>query len=351
MNDHQALQLIEAMVATPSVSGDEAALAQLLVEQMHHAGFDAHIDAVGNAVGMLGDAAETVVLLGHMDTVPGQIPVVMRDGELWGRGSVDAKGSLATFIAAAARAHAEQRLAYRVIVVGCVEEEIASSKGAHFVAQTMAAPTWCIVGEPSGADRLTLGYKGNLRAQIRIEQDAAHSAHASQTAAEHGCELWQSIALHANEFNQGRERAFDQLLPSLVRIESGGDGLRDWCELLVNARLPLDLDPAAYTALLQQLLPNYAHLNISGATPAYSSERTSSIARRFGRVFRANGQQPRYVQKTGTADMNVVGPAWGCPVVAYGPGDAALDHTPHERLPLAEYLQAINVLTAVLSNE
>ena len=53
--------------------------------------------------------------------------------------------------------------------------------------------------------------------------------------------------------------------------------------------------------------------------------------------------------KTGTADLNVVGPVWGCPVVAYGPGDAALDHTPHERLSLEEYRRAVDVLGAVLA--
>jgi LysW-gamma-L-lysine carboxypeptidase len=41
--------------------------------------------------------------------------------------------------------------------------------------------------------------------------------------------------------------------------------------------------------------------------------------------------------------MNIVGPAWNCPILAYGPGDSSLDHTPEEHLPLAEYGQAIVV--------
>jgi LysW-gamma-L-lysine carboxypeptidase len=47
--------------------------------------------------------------------------------------------------------------------------------------------------------------------------------------------------------------------------------------------------------------------------------------------------------------MNIVGPAWGCPIVAYGPGDSALDHTPDEHLDLAEYERAIDVLARVLT--
>jgi LysW-gamma-L-lysine carboxypeptidase len=46
--------------------------------------------------------------------------------------------------------------------------------------------------------------------------------------------------------------------------------------------------------------------------------------------------------------MNVVGPAWGPNIVAYGPGDARLDHTPQEHIHIAEYIHAINVLELVL---
>ena len=40
--------------------------------------------------------------------------------------------------------------------------------------------------------------------------------------------------------------------------------------------------------------------------------------------------------------MNVVGPVWQCPILAYGPGDSSLDHTPHEQIELPEYLSKIN---------
>ena len=46
--------------------------------------------------------------------------------------------------------------------------------------------------------------------------------------------------------------------------------------------------------------------------------------------------------------MNVVAPVWKCPIVAYGPGDSALDHTPHEHLELEEYWRAVLVLEATL---
>jgi LysW-gamma-L-lysine carboxypeptidase len=46
--------------------------------------------------------------------------------------------------------------------------------------------------------------------------------------------------------------------------------------------------------------------------------------------------------------MNVVGPAWGCPIVAYGPGDAAMDHTPDEHIEIEEFRRGVDVLAQAL---
>ena len=58
--------------------------------------------------------------------------------------------------------------------------------------------------------------------------------------------------------------------------------------------------------------------------------------------------RPDTLLKTGTADLNIVAPAWGCPALAYGPGDSTLDHTPDEHLSLEEYKQAVEVIQNVL---
>ena len=64
--------------------------------------------------------------------------------------------------------------------------------------------------------------------------------------------------------------------------------------------------------------------------------------------IRSQGGQPRFVYKTGTADLNIVAPVWGCPTVVYGPGDSALDHTPGEHILLDEYNKGVGVLANVL---
>ena len=117
------------------------------------------VDRVGNAIGELGeaDARRTFVLLGHIDTVPGTVPVRIEDLDgcptLFGRGSVDAKGPLAAFVCAAARLGSEwaRSAGVRLVVVGAVEEESVSSRGARFVrdrfdGQAEPVPEACIRG-------------------------------------------------------------------------------------------------------------------------------------------------------------------------------------------------------------
>ena len=47
--------------------------------------------------------------------------------------------------------------------------------------------------------------------------------------------------------------------------------------------------------------------------------------------------------------MNVVAPQWAVPMLAYGPGDSALDHTPDENLSLQDYQKAVAVLATALA--
>src|SRR6185503_8137227 len=120
---------------------------------MGERGFRATVDDAGNAVGEIGDGPVHVVLLGHIDTVPGDIPTRIEGDELVGRGAVDAKGPLAAFVAAATKPVP----GVRVTVVGAVEEESPTSKGARYRA-TQEAQDWCVIGEPSGWDAVTVAY-------------------------------------------------------------------------------------------------------------------------------------------------------------------------------------------------
>lgn len=349
------IAFLEQFVRIPSPSYHEVEVAAFLVEQMQQAGLDAHRDEVGNAIGTVGEQGPLVVLLGHIDTVSGHIPVRVEDGKLYGRGSVDAKGPFATFVCAAARAHQQGTLGCRVVLVGAVEEEVATSRGAHHIVHTYA-PDYCIIGEPSDWNRITLGYKGRLLVHYHRTQASAHSAGAWPAAPEHLVDFWLSVRDYCTAHNQGRARLFEQLSPTLRHVASHSDGLTDQVEATIGLRLPEGIEPDALAHALQQQCPADAdshattHLRFEGGCPAFRSSRATPLANTFVRSIRQAGGKPGFVHKTGTSDMNVVGPVWQCPVVAYGPGDSQLDHTPDEHLVLEDYLNAIEVLSSVLAN-
>lgn len=342
--DFDPVEFLAGALRIPSISGDERAVAEYFVAQMQALGFAAHVDAAGNAVGVLGSGPE-IVLLGHIDTVPGDIPVRVEAGKLYGRGAVDAKGPFATFVAAAARL-AGAPLGARLVLVGAVEEEAASSKGAHYVVDQYA-PIACIIGEPSGWDKLTLGYKGRLLAEGRWEQPMAHTAGREIAVAERAVAFWNAVAAYCADHNTGKTRLFDQLIPSIRSIQNGSDGLTDWAELTVGLRLPPGTAPETLAATLSE----FAHggqLVFRGGCEAYQGDKNNLLVRAMLRGVRATGGTPGFLIKTGTADMNVVGPAWRCPILAYGPGESTLDHTPNEHVEVEEYLRAITALETAL---
>lgn len=345
------IELLQQLVAIPSLSGQEHAAAEFLVASMTSLGLNAVLDEAGNAVGIREQADENdqisreIVLLGHIDTVPGDIPVRIKEGILFGRGTVDAKGPLAAFVIAASKAALPRGT--RVVVVGAVEEESATSKGARFAA-SQYQPDLCIIGEPSGWDGVTLGYKGRILLDYELRQPMGHTAGSQRGAAETAVAWWNNLSQMVAEFNQGKEKLFDQLLPSLRQIHNDSDGLTNCATVKVGIRLPSDFDIDKFTSQVTEMAGDAA-LKVYAYEPAFRSSRLSPLARAFNQVLRQAGVRPRFKMKTGTSDMNVVGPIWDCPIVAYGPGDSSLDHTPDEHIALDEYLQAIEILEAVLA--
>lgn len=343
MSDDVAL--VRGLVGIPSLSRREGEAVEWLVQRMAERGFRASVDDAGNAVGEIGSGARHLVLLGHIDTVPGEIPVRIEDGELVGRGAVDAKGPLAAFVCAAT----DPPPGMRVTVVGAVEEESPTSAGARYRA-TLPAPDWCVVGEPSGWDGVTVGYKGRLVVRLGLERSARHGAAPGPTIAEEALEVWRRLRdAAAARAGAGPER-LDCRLEGVSAAP--GDGLAERAELVVGYRIPPGLSSTELEAELRGVTaaPGVTlAITAIGAEEPVRSARTTPLAQAFARAIAAAGGQVRFKTKSGTSDMNVLARAWRCPMVAYGPGDAAYDHTPVERLSLEEYARGIAVLKGVLA--
>ena len=351
------IELLENCIRIPSLSRQEQQVAEFLRDEMTRRGFDrAFIDDAGNAVGVIGNGPRQIVLLGHMDTVGGDVPVRYDDGKLYGRGTVDAKGPLCAFVLAAeAIKSSVVGSQWSVVIIGAVEEEAATSKGARFAA-TQYAPELCVIGEPSGVNGITLGYKGRLLAEVFVGRTMQHTAGPGASASETAVDFWVWAKQFAENYNADKTKVFDQIQLALRHIQSDDDGLSEWCNMTLGLRLPLEFGPGAakeklgkaFLDVTSRTVTGRASINFKGDEQAFRSSKDSSLARAFVDAIRVEKLRPAFKHKTGTADFNVVGPIWNCPIVAYGPGDSSLDHTPNEHVSIDEFEKAVKVLTHVL---
>jgi LysW-gamma-L-lysine carboxypeptidase len=342
------------LVSQYSPSGQERGAVEWLIARMKSLGFtDAFMDGAGNAVGVMGHGPRQVVLLGHIDTVQGEIPVTLtpnpsptgRGELLYGRGSVDAKGPLACFVDAAAKVGV--RDGWQFVAIGAVEEE-SNSEGARFIVDQYK-PDFAVVGEPNQWDRVALGYKGSAWATITVKRGQAHTASGEETAAEAAVDVWLKIKAHVDEFNADKQKVFDKLLLTLRGMESNSNNFEQWARLKVGVRLPVEVTPEDWYTKLEAVAGDAKVERFGFAIPAWKCEKNTKLVRSFLSGIRSQGGEPRFVYKTGTADLNIVAPVWQCPSVVYGPGDSSLDHTPNEHIELDDYEKAVNVLAEALS--
>ncbi|WP_416838212.1 [LysW]-lysine hydrolase [Haloferax sp. DFSO52] len=329
-----ARRLLFDMVSTPSVSGEETAAAEVLKAFFEAHGREVWIDEVGN---VRAPADDSVLLTSHIDTVPGEVPVKVEDGVLWGRGSVDATGPLCSMAAAAVETG--------VSFVGVVGEET-SSRGAWHLVETRDAPDAVINGEPSGWDGVTLGYRGFLDGTYVSTSEQGHSSRPEDNAIQSAVAWWSRVA---DFFDEDYDGVFDTVTTKPVSFDGGPteDGLAVEATVDVQFRVPprYTIDDVREVAE-GELTRGSVHWN-RPIPPVMMSPRTE-VARAFRVAIRGvDGTKPRLLRKTGTSDMNIFAGTWDCPMATYGPGDSDLDHAPDERLELAEFDKSIGVLVDV----
>lgn len=342
-------ETLVGLVRNYSPTGEVDQAADWLVQQMKNIGFTQSFrDGFGNPTGIMGTGENQIVFLGHIDTVSGEIPVELRGDDLYGRGSVDAKGPLAAFTDAVAAMGSLDD--WQFIVIGAIDEE-GDSQAAKFLLDRYQ-PKYTIIGEPSDWRRITIGYKGSCSTTFQFSQPLVHSASRVATSCEKAFMAWNKVVDWTSVFNQQRQRAFEQVSPSLMAMSSGKDGFMQWAKIEMNTRLPIEVSPDQWEKQIKVLTKDMDIELSMGAhpIPAFLASKNTPLVRAFLQSIRSQGEQPGFVVKTGTSDMNIVAPAWQCPILAYGPGNSNLDHAPEEHINLHEYDLAVAVIKHSILN-
>ena len=337
------VEFLKRFVKIESVTGNERAATEFLVRESKLLGFSSKIDAAGNFVGVKGSGKRSIVLLGHIDTVPGKISVVIKNRKLYGRGSVDAKGPFTAFLFAAAQAIPKDAT---LTVIGAVEEE-GNSKGAHFVKNNIK-PDFIIIGEPSGSACVTLGYRGALRFCYTLKKIVSHGAGKENNAYDDALEYYYRLKEYCLKYNADKSGAFSQISVYLVHIKTSDNGLFQEISLDIRFRIPVSLSSKEVLASAESLKGLGKLSEISFEEPIKVGKNTA-LVKVFLQAIRSRNLEPRFTLKTGTSDMNILGNSFHVPIVTYGPGDSSLDHTPDEHIALDEFIQGIEILTDVLN--
>lgn len=178
--------MLRELVAIPSVSGEEAEVAVFVEETARRWGLDATRDTHGVRVELRGfDVGPTIALVSHLDVVPpgsgwtrDPFTPVIEDNRLYGRGSGDAKASVAAMLYAAKDlADSGGMDAGRLLLLfGFGEETKNTSMGS--AVEAAGEIDAAVIGEPTGLD-FAIAQRGLMMVDLLAQGDQRHAGYAS----------------------------------------------------------------------------------------------------------------------------------------------------------------------------
>lgn len=343
------VELTAALVNVPSVSGDEAALADAVQAALAAQAPHLRLLRCGNTV--LGRTelgrAQRVLLAGHLDTVPiaENVPSRLCDDLLYGCGSSDMKSGDAMILHLAATVP-EPVCDLTVVLYDCEEVEAARNGLGQIEREqrTWLAAELAILAEPTNG-LVEAGCQGSLRATVHTAGRRAHSArswlgdnaiHAAGAVLDRlACYRPRSVEIDGCTYREGLQA---------VGISGGvaGNIVPDACEVQVNFRFAPDRSLADAQQHVREALDGFELEFTDGACGALPGL-DAPAAREF---VAAIGAAP--VAKYGWTDVSRFA-ALGIPALNYGPGDPNLAHTRDEHVRTDHIIACTEALRRYLS--
>ena len=344
------LELTAALVAVPSVSLDEEALAGVVEGRLRTLAL-LDVERVGtNVVARTHLGRERrIVLAGHLDTVPANGNAVPRiEGDvLHGLGAADMKSGVAVLLRLAEEVAARAR--FDCTLVFYEAEEIADEyNGLRKLFRDrpdLVAGDFAILLEPTDL-WLEAGCQGSIRLQATFHGRRAHTARPWQgdNAVYRAAPVLQRLAAYQPEPIEVDGLLFRQAL-SVVDVHGGvaGNVVPDRCTVVVNRRYAPALTVEEAAAEVRALLDGADEIELTSVSPAAHPNLNHPLVSEFAGLLDLPVRC-----KLGWTDVARFS-AHGVPAVNFGPGDPEVSHTAGEHVTRASVEGCYAALAAFLT--
>jgi acetylornithine deacetylase len=339
--DSAIVELHRTLVATPSVSGGEGPIAEMLASFL--AGHGAEPLRLGNTLLALRGSGPLLLLDTHLDTVPpspgwtGDPHAARLDGDrIVGLGANDAKASAAA-MTAAFLALAERELPIGLALALVEKEETVGEGTTKVLAELsrLGRPiAGAVFGEPTGLDPATV-QKGLLILELAAQGQAAHAAHAAALGARNAAFVLARdlVALEGLDLGQAHpELGPTTLQPTVLR----GSQARNVTPAEAAAILDLRTTPAAPHAELIERVRAAVASQVRVVSSRLEPRRTPPDALVLRALIAARPEAHSYASPT-LSDWALL-PA-SVPALKCGPGRSERSHRPDEFVLVSEILE------------
>ncbi|RCK69260.1 M20 family peptidase [Desertihabitans brevis] len=310
----------------------------------------------------------TLMLNSHIDVVPAgsgwrQPPFApsVVDGRLYGRGSADAKGSLAAMAVALLQLVEERAELDGTVVFTAVGDEEAGSTGARHLVQGLH-PDACVVGEPTGLQLLS-AHKGSVRPVVEVRGVPAHAATPHQ-----GVNAVEGAALLLGRLRRLSEQLLERnhpltggptMTPVLIDGGEAPNAVPERCRITLDRRLVPGESDADALAEVQQVLDSFTaehpRWQASVVACAPSTGGPSETPRDHPFVATALAAMESVGERTDlgglvvNCDMTTFRAA-DIPTVVVGPGTLAVMHAIDEHVEVDQLQRAVAVHRAIIEH-
>ena len=337
-----AVDFLKELIRFPSLSGEEAEIADFVEAHVRRAGVDVlrHEDNVAFAIG---DGDDPLLLNSHLDIVPPSddhphdpFEPVEADGVLYGRGSVDAKASGAAMTTALLSLAAEGwswNDGQAIVGLTTHEESGGQKNGLQDLRPHLPALSAAVVGEPTTL-RPCVAQKGLLILKIHAWGTAAHAGrpHLGENAIPAAMTALQQL----NGLTLDREDPHLGAPTKTVTTIEGGSAhnmVPEHCVFTVDLRTT----PAyAHDEIVEEV-----RAAVDAEVEVYSDRLVPCATPEDARIVRAAQAACPDADPFGSPTSSDWVFLHDVPAVKLGPGRSARSHTAEERIDAAEVREAV----------